>query len=104
MVVTITDISCMQTLSGPIALLRCLDTISGSILWTTVYYALLVMMVISWSTFWGISRGMMLGGLFTFFFGIVLFVFQLLSIANLFFSIAIWLIGVILIVIEMNSN
>lgn len=104
MVVTITDITCMQQLTTPISLLTCLNTISGSVLWTIVYYAFLAMMVMSWSTVWGITRGMLLGGLFSFLFGLVLFVFQLISINNLFFSLVLWLIGAFLIIIQNNED
>lgn len=94
----------MQTLTGPLDLLTCLDTVSGSVLWTMVYFAVLILGVVGWAQTWGLTRGMLLGGFFANFFGLVLFVLQLISLGTLFWSVIIWLIGLIMIVIEINRD
>lgn len=104
MAITVTNIACMSQMNGPLDLLTCLNTVSGSLLWTMVMYAFIVMFVVGWSQLWGISRGLMLGGFFGSMLGAVLWILSLISTANLFVAVLCWLTGIVLIIVDNNRG
>lgn len=89
------DYSCISNnVTSPKTMALCLDLVAGNLLFSSVYFGLLVLIVGGWSYVQGPEKGILLGGFFGALIGSGLFFAGLINVVAWGFGIGIFMIGV----------
>jgi len=93
------DIQCLINLTGINGLGQCLITTTGGWLGIAIYYGLLFAIIGGWMIQGSPGKGLMIGGFFGILIGFGMWVLEYISIGNVFISLALMLIGIVITVL-----